>query len=209
MLFPGFASEDFDLFAIPEFDARMAEIRARVRPKLLALGEDLTPQIATVLKAPTYLHVAQHLRRRVNPPAETWAAFAREKRGYKRWTHYRVAISGAGVRVTVFVEDDADDKAPLGASFEAGAEELIGKLAPATGLEWYTLGDPYLSQSELTPERLQEAGRALQRLKTVKFQAGISLRRQEVLRKTPEQFERWAIKQVRLLKPLYVAGLGQ
>lgn len=209
MLFPGFASEDFDLFAIPEFDARMAEIRARVRPKLLALGEDLTPQIASVLKAPTYLHVAQHLRRRVNPPTETWAAFAREKRGYKRWTHYRVAISGAGVRVTVFVEDDADDKAPLGASFEAGAEELIAQLAPATALQWYTLGDPYVSQSELTPERLQQAGRDLQRLKTVKFQAGISMRRQDVLKKTPEQFERWAIKQVRLLKPLYLAGAGQ
>lgn len=208
MQFPGFTSEDFDLFAIPEFDGRMAEIRARVRPKLVTLGEDLTPQIATALGSPSYLHVAQHLRRRVNPPAETWAAFAREKRGYKRWTHYRVAVSGNGVRVTVFVEDDADDKAPLGANFEAGAEELITKLAPATSLQWYTLADPYVPQSELTSERLQEAGRKLQRSKTVKFQAGISMRRQDVLKKTPEQFERWALKQVRLLKPLYLAGAG-
>jgi len=208
MQFAGFASEDFDLFAIPDFAGRMAEIRARLRPKLLALGEDLTPQIGTAIGSPMFLHVAQHLRRRVNPPVETWAAFAREKRGYKRWTHYRVAVSGAGVRVTVFVEDDADDKAPLGASFEAGADELLAKLAPANGLQWYTLGDPYVSQSDLTPDRLREAGGSLQRLKTVKFQAGITMPRREVLRKTPEQFERWAVKQVRLLKPLYCAGAG-
>lgn len=208
MQFAGFASEDFDLFAIPDFNARMAEIRARLRPKLVALGEELTPQIETLLGTPTYLHVAQHMRRRVNPPAETWSAFAREKRGYKRWIHYRVAISGPGVRVTVFVEDDADDKAPLGANLEANAEELITQLSPAHGLRWYTLADPPVPNAELTPERLREAGRALQRLKTIKFQAGIPLPREEVLRLTPQQFEEWVLEQVRLLAPLYRAGSG-
>lgn len=208
MQFAGFASEDFDLFSIPDFAGRMAEIRARLRPKLLALGEALNPEIEALLGAPTYLHVAQHMRRRVNPPAETWAAFAREKRGYKRWTHYRVAISGPGVRVTVFVEDDADDKAPLGAYLEAHASDLIAQLAPATGLLWYTLGEAGIPHPELTPERLREAGQALQRLKTIKFQAGIPLAREEVLRLSAPQFQEWALEQVRLLTPLYRAGVS-
>ena len=86
MLFPGFTDDDFDLFAIPDFAGRMGEIRSRLRPKLLALGEDLAGPIERAVEAPVFPHVAQHMRRRVNPPAETWAAFARDRKGYKRWT---------------------------------------------------------------------------------------------------------------------------
>lgn len=209
MNFTGFDAEDFDLFAIPDFAGRMAEIRARLKPKLTALAEDLTPRIEEIIGSPMFPHVAQHMRRRVNPPVETWVAYARVKRGYKRWTHFRVAASGNGIRVTVFVEDDADDKAPIGAHFAAHGAKLLKALGPKAPILWYTLNDEQpVAHAKLTAKALAEAGEKLQRLKTIKFQAGIPLPRAEALRLGPAEFEEWALDQVRVLKPLYLAGVS-
>ena len=205
MNFPGFAPEDFELFSIPDFAGRMGEIRSRLKPKLIALATDLSPQVEEVLAGPVFPHVAQHMRRRVNPPVETWLAFARDKKGYKRWTHYRVAVSGNGVRVTVFVEDDADDKPQFGRALDADPQKLLDALGTAP-VQWYTLGEHGTSQADLTANRLQAAGDALQRLKTAKFQAGVSLPRAEAIALSPKRFEAWAVEQIALLKPLYLAG---
>jgi len=206
MDFPGFTREDFDVFNIPDFAGRMGEIRSRIRPKLVALATDLTTPLHGIVKAPIHPHVAQHMRRRVNPPQETWVAFTRDRKGYKRWTHYRVAISGAGVRVTVFVEDDADDKAHFGAALADDPAGLIAALGPASPIQWYTFGDEPIQQSDLTAERLAAAGTALVRLKTSKFQAGIPIPAAKIAKQTPEQFEKWALRQLRVLKPLYLVG---
>ena len=114
--FPGFRPSDFDTFCIPDFAARMGAIRAELRPKLCALAETLAPQLATVVSGPVYAHTAAHMRRRTNPPPATWAAFGRSPKGYKRFVHFRVAINDSGLRVTVHVEDDADDKATFAAA---------------------------------------------------------------------------------------------
>ena len=53
---------------------------------------------------------------------------------------------------------------------------------------------------------LRRLGASLQRTKTLKFQAGIPLSREEVVRMNPEAFEAWVLDQVRLLQPLYRAG---
>jgi uncharacterized protein YktB (UPF0637 family) len=206
MDFPGFARDDFDIFLIPDFAGRMAEIRSRIRPKLVALGADLTPLLQQVVEAPIHPHVAQHMRRRVNPPQETWVAFTRDRKGYKRWTHYRVAVSAAGVRVTVFVEDDADDKPHFGAALSADPSGMLAALGPNTPVQWYTFGDEPVLQSDLTAERLAKAGSALARLKTSKFQAGIPLPADQAAKLTPARFEEWALEQLRLLKPLYLTG---
>jgi uncharacterized protein YktB (UPF0637 family) len=204
--FPGFDPQDFEIFSMADFAGRMGEIRSRLRPKLLALGEDLAASIEQAVDIPTFPHTAQHMRRRVNPPEETWVAFCRDRRGYKRWTHYRVAVSGAGVRVTVFVEDDADDKPQLGSVLEKQGKALLSELGASAPILWYTLGAEPAEQSRVTAADLAGLGRDLQRLKTLKFQAGVPLRRDEAARMAPERFEAWALDQVRVLKPLYLAG---
>lgn len=205
MQFTGFTSEDFDVFHIPEFAARMAALRAEIRPKLVALGEDLAARVEELSGLPAFPHAAQHMRRRVNPPAETWVAFGRDRKGYKRWTHYRVAINAEGVRVTVFVEDDADDKPQLGSALKSRAAELIRELGRAP-ICWFTLGSDGIAQADLTPDALERAGADLLRLKGAKFQAGVPMPRNEVLRWSPEQIEEWSVEQMQVLRPLYLAG---
>jgi uncharacterized protein YktB (UPF0637 family) len=207
--FTGFKSDDFDVFSIPDFPGRMGAIRERVRPRLAALGEDLGPRLEKLLELPTFPHVAQHMRRRVNPPQETWVAFVRDRKGYKRWTHYRVAVSAAGVRVTVFVEDDADDKPPFGASLAAAPEAILTAMGSGAPVLWYTLGEEPVRHADLAAGTLAELGERLQRLKTLKFQAGVPLPREEAVRMTPLRFEEWALEQMALLRPLYLAGAGK
>jgi len=206
--FTGFQAEAFELFSLPDFASRMEAIRSTLRPTLQALGQDLCGPLEEILGAPLFPHVAQHMRRRVNPPEETWTAFARDRRGYKRWAHCRLAVSGRGVRATFFVEDDADDKPRFGAALAGSAAEILARIGPEAPVEWYTLGDSGpLPHARVTPATLEELGARLQRLKTLKFQAGVSLPREEALRMAAEQFETWTLGQFRLLKPLYAAAL--
>lgn len=207
MEFPGFTADDFDVFSIPDFAARMGAIRGQIRPKLVALGADLQPGIEDIVGGDAVPHAAQHMRRRVNPPAETWVAFARDRKGYKRWTHYRVAISGEGIRVTVFVEDDADDKPRFGSSLRRRGRDILSAIGPAAPLLWYTLdGDRPVPQASVTPTALRRLGGSLERLKTAKFQAGVPLPRGDAEKTAPDRFETWVLDQVRVLRPLYLAG---
>lgn len=68
MGFSGFSPKDFQVFAIPDFSGRMGAIRAQIQPKLLALGADLSPQLAKLAGREIFAHVAKHMRRTVNPP---------------------------------------------------------------------------------------------------------------------------------------------
>ncbi|MBM3458453.1 MAG: DUF1054 family protein [Armatimonadetes bacterium] len=197
--FGGFTDAEFDVFTIPGFPERMAEIRSRIRPRLLELAADLAGPIAAVADGEMFGHAAQHMRRRVNPPAETWAAFGRDRRGYKRWTHFRIAIRESGVRVTVFVEDDADDKPTLALSLECYGEPLLTALGGNTGLHCDGL-------EAVEGAALVRLGRDLGRLKGTKFQAGVALPRADVPGLGAAGLEAWVLDQVRRLSPLYAAA---
>jgi uncharacterized protein YktB (UPF0637 family) len=203
MDFPGFEREDFEIFSVPDFAGRMGAIRSRLRPKLIALGEDLNPRVEETTGLPSFPHVAQHMRRRVNPPAETWVAFARDRKGYKRWTHYRVVVGASGVRVTVFVEDDADDKPQFGRSLQEEGARILAQFPAPAAIHWYTLDG---AGQTVTAADLERLGGSLQRLKTLKFQAGVPLSAVEALKLGPAGFDEWAAEQIRILKPLYLAG---
>ena len=108
--FEGFRSEAFEVYEVPEFSLRMPLLKERITPGLVRIGEALRETLGEILEEPVFPHVAKHLRRTVNPPIETWVAFARAARAYKPFVHTRVAVNHANVRVLVFVEDYADDK---------------------------------------------------------------------------------------------------
>src|SRR5215475_10119319 len=87
MAFSGFTPADFKVFDIDGFAPRMQAIRTRIRPKLEAIGRDLLPDVGRIAGDQAFAHVAKHARRTVNPPDDTWIAFALDKRGYKKRCH--------------------------------------------------------------------------------------------------------------------------
>src|SRR5262249_42421888 len=98
MAFPGFTPADFKVFDIDGFTPRMEAIRTRIRPKLEAIGRDLLPDVGRIAGDQAFAHVAKHVRRTVNPPDDTWVAFALDKRGYKKHCHFKIAVSRGAVR---------------------------------------------------------------------------------------------------------------
>lgn len=208
--FPGLTASDFDIFTIPEFAARMGAIRAELRPKLLALGEALAPQVDELVRGPVVAHTAAHMRRRTNPPPATWLAFGRSPRGYKRFVHFRVAVHAAGLRVTVHIEDDADDKSGFAERLQRDRENMLRRFATQDDLVWYSLRNGQeepVTGSELTAAHLEQLARALGTLKSADFSAGIPFDRDDPRLRSPAELQPLLLDSMRRLAPLYEAAL--
>src|SRR5271163_2868315 len=120
----GFTPTDFAIFKVEGFSERMERIYARVRPRLVRLGDELAPELARRLHLEFFPHVAKHMRRTVNPPPETWAAFGPSPRGYKRYGYLALCISGAGLHARVVVKSEADRRPEMAKLLRTRAEEL-------------------------------------------------------------------------------------
>ncbi|KRE90494.1 hypothetical protein ASG89_09415 [Paenibacillus sp. Soil766] len=92
MSFTGFTQHDFDTFAIEGLDGRMAAIQERIQPKFKALGDVLAAELSVQSGTEMFLHIAKHLRRKINPPVDTWMAICPNKRGYKQVPHFQVGL---------------------------------------------------------------------------------------------------------------------
>ena len=90
--FTGFQSIDFETFELEGLELRMQAIRQRIQPKFHALAEDLLDEVSMIAGHEMYVHVAKHLRRKVNAPKDTWMAFCHNKRGYKQHPHFQIGL---------------------------------------------------------------------------------------------------------------------
>jgi uncharacterized protein YktB (UPF0637 family) len=124
----GFNQNDFRVFEIEGFSARMEQIGARVRPRLTRLGAELAPQLGRKLHMEFFPHVAKHMRRTVNPPAETWAAWGPSPKGYKRYGYLALCISKIGIHARVVVKSEADNRAEMARRIAAKAQTLAKSL---------------------------------------------------------------------------------
>ncbi|WP_178024791.1 YktB family protein [uncultured Paenibacillus sp.] len=92
MSFEGFTTQDFDALTVPGLEPRMEAIISKIRPKLETLGAELVPFLSALCGEEMFPHVAKHARRTVNPPNDTWVAWAASKRGYKALPHFQVGM---------------------------------------------------------------------------------------------------------------------
>ena len=207
--FAGFTDEDFAVFAIPGFAERMASLRQHVKPKLIQLGQLLPERLSEVIGEPLYPHVAQHLRRTVNPPIHTWVAFAHTQKAYKPFVHLRVAINAEQAQLLAFVEDYADEKATFAANLERNAESLAAHLAHHPAIHSFDLTDEngsFRSGHELDAQTLTDFARRMNRVKGQHARFGIPLARAHpILQSGPELLDA-IVADVRTLKPLYDCG---
>ena len=121
----GFRQADFEVFEVEGFSARMEKLYAMVRPKLLRLGDELAPELARKLHLEFFPHVARHIRRTVNPPAETWVAFGPSPRGYKRYGYLALCISQAGLHARAVVKSEADSRLAMARQLKTASRKLV------------------------------------------------------------------------------------
>jgi uncharacterized protein YktB (UPF0637 family) len=206
MAFPGFTASDFKVFDIAGFTPRMNAIKTRIRPKLEAAGRDLLADVARVGGAPAFAHVAKHARRTVNPPHDTWVAFAGDKRGYKKHCHFKVAVSRGAVRFLFEAGPEYADKKRWAAAWKRHAPQLVPVLRRAKGLAWFKNehdDEPAANLRDLTADDVARLCDALTRTRDGQLVLGRAVSAEEAARWTSMDYARAARETFHLLAPLY------
>lgn len=201
--FTGFTNEDFSVFEIDGLEPRMNALIATVRPKLHQLGDQLSEYLSKQCGEQMFPHVAKHARRTINPPNDTWVAYANNKRGYKAYPHFQIGLWSTHVFVQFAIIYECPRKAEFA---DRALTELdsVRRSVPS-GYVW--------SKDHMVPEGLPHAGLSDEelselfvRLKTVKaaeLTCGIHIQRVDALRMDGEAFVKLAEKTFAKLMPLY------
>lgn len=113
-----FKPKDFKAFNVEGLDARMEALNEYIRPQLHELGGYFSDFFTSQTGETFYPHVAKHARRSVNPPKDTWVAFATSKRGYKMLPHFQIGMFEDQLFVMFGIMHEAKDKATRAKVFE-------------------------------------------------------------------------------------------
>lgn len=200
--FRGFTDQDFDVFAIPSLEGRMDGIKELVRPKLEALGQDLAGPLAELTGHPVYPITAKHLRRKVNPPSDTWVAWSAGKRGYKMFPHFQVGLWQTHAFIQAGVIYEAQGRAAFGQAL-LDQLEAIRQAIPGhyRWMEDYTRPDG-IRHSDMTDEDFRRMADRLMHRKEADCMVGLSVDRAEATAAGPAFAER-ALAVFRQVMPVY------
>ena len=201
-----FGPADFKVFDVKGFRPRMHEIRARLHPKLEALGKSLAPAVAHSVGDDTFAHVARHARRTVNPPDDTWVAFAPDKRGYKKHGHFKVAVSRHGVRFLFEIGPEHAEKKRWAAAWKKNAGKLGPVLRRVKDLAWFENEHdetPAAPLADMGPDALVELADAVVRTRAGQLVLGRMVAAEEASRWSDAQYRAAALDTFRALVPLY------
>ena len=201
-----FGPADFKVFDVSGFQSRMDAIRTRIRPKLETLGKSLAPAVARSVGDDTFAHVAKHARRTVNPPDDTWVAFGPDPRGYKKHSHFKVAVSRNCVRFLFEIGPEHDDKKRWLAAWRKNADTLAPVLRRVKDLAWFANEHdetPASALGDLKPGDLVDLGDLLVRRRDGQLVLGRAVLAGEAQRWVDAQYRAAALDTFRALVPLY------
>jgi len=208
MTFSGFNSSDFDVFQVPGLEPRMEMLIERVRPKLEELGTELTPYLTDLCGEEMFVHVAKHARRTVNPPKDTWVAWASSKRGYKALPHFEVGMFDTHVFVIFAIIYESPNKAVFAEGLKRQLDEVRSNLP----------GQYYWSMDHMAPHGTlqkdmqdEDYDKIITKLKTVKkaeVMCGLRIDRDDPLAADGDKFLETVRSTFKTLLPLYKMSLS-
>lgn len=203
MDFTPFVQEDFAVFQIDGLEARMDALKKRIRPKLETLGNYFAPTLSSLTGDEMFAHVAKHARRTINPPNDTWVAFANSKRGYKKLPHFQIGLWETHVFIWFAVIYESPVKEKIGEAFLKHIDQ-IQKEIPGDFV-WSTdhTKPQAVKQQDLSDEDLTSIFRRLKEVKKAEMLCGIHLPKEHALSLNAEQFLKKADETFQTLTPLY------
>lgn len=187
MLFSGFTKEDFDVFTIEGLDNRMEALIDRVRPKLNFLGHHFAPSLTVLTGNEMFPHVAKHARRTINPPKDTWVAFANNRRGYKMAPHFQIGLWESHLFIWFAIIYEYPHKEEFGKVLESKFEEIFSQ-TPAH-FSWsidHTKPVSKLHQN-VSKEELITMFQRLSTVKKAEILCGYQIPREQVIKMDPEE----------------------
>lgn len=200
-----FTASDLEIFQISGFQERMSAIRSTIRPKLEQFGQEVAPLLMTQFKAEFFPHTAKHMRRKVNPPDETWVALGPRSRGYKAYVFFSLCIGKQGVQARVVMKDESQDRILLGDNLLRNLPFFLKRSEDFKALSDYTKRDEdyHPLSLENLKSALEKSAEKLKTLKSAVFDVGYELK------PTSKNLQQEFLKAVDLLYPFYVCGLQE
>ncbi|MGG4206428.1 DUF1054 domain-containing protein [Paenibacillus jamilae] len=181
MTFSGFTAKEFDVFEIPGLEPRMEVLIQQVRPKLEAIGEELAPFMTDLCGEPMHVHVAKHARRKVNPPKDTWVAWAANKRGYKALPHFEVGMFASHLFVIFAIIYESPNKATFAQALEANLSDVRSNLPDHFYWSMDHMAPEGTEQQHMANEDFQTIIHKLQQVKKAEVMCGIRIDREDPL----------------------------
>ncbi|MFF5993168.1 DUF1054 domain-containing protein [Lysinibacillus sp. KU-BSD001] len=149
-------TEDFNVFQINGLDERMEALTTIVRPKFHTLGEIFSNYLSTKTGDEFFHHVAKHARRTVNPPKDSWVAFAPYKRGYKALPHFQIGLWNSHLFIVTAIIYEAPQKTEM-------AERLLQNIDA-----FNQLSDDYIiSGDHMSPDAIKLGEARSEKLETL------------------------------------------
>ncbi len=201
-------TEDFHVFLINGLDERMEALTHIVRPKFQTLGEIFSAYFSANTGDEFFAHIAKHARRTVNPPKDSWVAFAPYKRGYKALPHFQIGLWESHLFIVAAIIYEAPQKAEM-------AERLLQNMAVFNQLsDDYIISGDHMSPDAVSLGEARENGleQLLVRLRDVKkgeFLVGRHIPAEEAVKLSSDEFMRLAEETFDNLLPVYNIIIGK
>lgn len=200
---PTFTKSDLEIFQIMDFQKRMQALKTQIRPKLESLGEEMAPLLMHQFKQEFFVHTAKHMRRKVNPPDETWVALGPQSRGYKAYVYFALCVGKDGAQARVVMKDECKLRPELGRNLKTNQEFFLKRGRDFGKLTNYLKRDEKYRGLQVRDLKayLAETSERLVKLKSALFDVGLPLKAnsRSLVQEAVEAFDK--------LFPFYECGL--
>lgn len=201
-------TDDFDLFTIEGLEKRMHALQTLVQPKFELLGRHFADQLSAHGSDEFFPHVARHARRTVNPPSDSWVAFAPSKRGYKALPHFQIGLWKTHLFIIIAVIYENPDKKGIAERLEKNIRQLHS-LPHSYVVSGDHMKPDAIHISEAGPDGLDKLLTRLQTVKKAEFLVGRHLLREDAANMSNEEFIKFAEDTVNELLPIYDVIIGR
>lgn len=208
MDFKGFNNQDFDVFQIDGLEARMEALKERIRPKLEYLGHHFAPTLTTLTGDEMHVHVAKHARRTINPPKDTWVAFANNLRGYKMLPHFQIGLWNTHLFIWFAIIYEAPHKQEFATRFTKKINKIYKEIPSDFVWSLDHTKPESVSHGQLSKEDLRGMFDRLENIKKAEILCGYEIKRDDVLNLSSEEFLQQVEYVFNNVAPLYKMALN-
>ncbi|CAH0309797.1 MULTISPECIES: YktB family protein [Peribacillus] len=198
-----FTADDFDVFKIDGLEPRMDALKERIQPKLQALGEHFSQKLSVMTGDEMHPHVAKHARRSVNPPKDTWVAFAANSRGYKMMPHFQIGLWETHMFIWYAVIYEAPNKIEIGKQLEQQAGRLVNSIPSHYVWSMDHTKPDVITHDGLGVDELNSMFTRLQTVKKSEILCGIKISRDDAIKLKDDDFIQTIQDAFEHLLPLY------
>ncbi|UKJ46216.1 YktB family protein [Lysinibacillus sp. ACHW1.5] len=201
-------NKDFKVFTIDGLEQRMDALNLHVRPKFNQLGEDFSAYFSSQLGEEFFPHVAKHARRTVNPPKDSWVAFAPYKRGYKSLPHFQIGLWHTHLFIVLAIIYEAPQKNVMAERLLAH-KSLIEQLPDDFIVSGDHMSPEAVSLEEAREDKLEELLIRLRDVKKGEFLIGRHIPKEQATKLTVSELHQLTEDTFNSLLPLYNIIVGK